>query len=165
MIVKAPAQISYGITIIGGVVFSVGLLGWCGVSHRNSCILKLYVFMMSLLCLTQATLCVLLLACQDEVIGRIPSSDEKDYNNIKEWIKSHINYFIIIEAALAGAELFLVTFACCYAGDIRSRRSVEDSLNEALVQSEWWQKTPTKERTAKQKKRDAMRVKYDLDSR
>jgi len=158
MIVKAPADISYGIVALGGVVFLAGIIGWFGVGQKDRCLLKIYDVLMTLLCLVQATLCILLVADKQLVIGNIPTSDNDRYNKIKNWIENNITIFIIIEAALAGAELLLVIFSCCYAGDIKKTRRYNDGpmIEEVPYQPMSY------ERTERQKKHDAIRAKYSL---
>jgi len=163
MIVKAPADISYGIVALGGVVFLAGIIGWFGVGHKDRCLLKIYDVLMALLCLVQATLCILLVANKELVIGNIPTSDNDKYNEIKDWIEDNITIFIFIEAALAGAELLLVIFSCCYSGGFKKTQRY-NSMDGPMIEEVPYQPM-SYERTERQKKNDAIRAKYNLPTR
>jgi len=160
MILEEPADISNGIAILGAVIFIAGLIGWFAVSHKWRCMLRVYNVLMTLLCLGQATICVLLVSDEDLVIGNIPEADDERYQHIEDWIKGNVDLFIIVEASLAGVEFLLVIFSCCYSKDIRKQRysrtqevsMIEDAPYDHLKE----------EKEERQKGYDAIRAKWNL---
>merc|ERR1719493_155115 len=131
---------------------------------KSNCILSLYGLLMLILCLGQTALVLALIIDEDKVLGI--NVDNANVDEAKAWVKAHIKIFIIVEAALAGVEFFLVVTACCYKSRIRRKPSkFGESMNEPLVEEErgeWWNTKP-EEKSAKQQRRDEMRAKYGLD--
>jgi len=158
MIVEEPADISNGVAILGGVIFFAGVIGWFAVGHKWRCLLKVYDVLMTILCLTQAVICVLLIADEDTVIGNIPESDDDRYQKIEDWIKDNVDIFIIVEASLAGVESLLVIFSCCYSKDIRKQRYSRTQEVSMQEEAPYVPLQQDKERYA------AMRTKYNLPS-
>jgi len=157
---KDSSLISKVVAITGAVVFFVGALGWYAASRKSSCLLKLYTILMLVLCLGQTALVLALVIKPDKVLG-IDVVKGEDVDTAKKWIKDHLKLFIIVEAALAGVEFFLVAAACCF----RTERPLKfgESINEPLVTDDEfnWDTKPV-EKTDKQKRRDELRAKYGL---
>merc|ERR550534_2619820 len=69
---------------------------------------------MGLLCVFQAIMCLLLLIDSKLVIKYIPKSGNEEYSKLRAWVTSNIWIFVIVEAALAGAEFLLVSLTCYF---------------------------------------------------